>query len=105
MLVAFLQYSRRFFQPISDLSEKFNILQAAMAASERIFGVLDTEPSLVPPRTPVVPHEARGRIEFDHVWFAYDDEHFVLKDVSFVIEPGQRAGVTFAEGTARVLRD
>jgi ATP-binding cassette subfamily B protein len=101
VLVAFLQYSRRFFQPISDLSEKFNILQAAMAASERIFGVLDTEPSLVPPREPVVPHDARGRIEFDHVWFAYDDEHFVLKDVSFVIEPGQRAGIVGATGSGK----
>jgi ATP-binding cassette subfamily B protein len=101
VLVAFLQYSRRFFQPISDLSEKFNILQAAMAASERIFGVLDTEPSLVPPREPVVPRGARGRIEFDHVWFAYDDEHFVLKDVSFVIEPGQRAGIVGATGSGK----
>jgi ATP-binding cassette subfamily B protein len=101
VLVAFLQYSRRFFQPISDLSEKFNILQAAMAASERIFGVLDTEPSLVPPREPVVPRGARGRIQFDHVWFAYDDEHFVLKDVSFVIEPGQRAGIVGATGSGK----
>jgi ATP-binding cassette subfamily B protein len=101
VLVAFLQYSRRFFQPISDLSEKFNILQAAMAASERIFGVLDTEPSLVPPREPVVPRGARGRIQFDHVWLAYDDEHFVLKDVSFVIEPGQRAGIVGATGSGK----
>ncbi|HVW06487.1 MAG TPA: ABC transporter ATP-binding protein [Vicinamibacterales bacterium] len=101
VLVAFLQYSRRFFQPISDLSEKFNILQAAMAASERIFGVLDTEPALVPPRTPIVPREARGRIEFDHVWFAYDDEHFVLKDVSFVIEPGKRVGIVGATGSGK----
>ena len=85
VLVAFLQYSRRFFQPISDLSEKFNILQAAMAASERIFTLLDTPVAIVDAgvaRT-VRLGGARGRIEFDHVWFAYDGEHFVLRDVSF----------------------
>lgn len=101
VLVAFLQYSRRFFQPIADLSEKFNVMQAAMAAAERIFGVLDTPPALLEPAAPVVPAEARGRIEFDHVWFAYDDEHFVLKDVSFTIEPGQRAGIVGATGSGK----
>jgi ATP-binding cassette subfamily B protein len=101
VLVAFLQYSRRFFQPIADLSEKFNVMQAAMAAAERIFGVLDTRPALQAPAVPVVPAEARGRIEFDHVWFAYDDEHFVLRDVSFTIEPGQRAGIVGATGSGK----
>jgi ATP-binding cassette subfamily B multidrug efflux pump len=72
VLVAFLQYSRRFFQPISDLSEKFNILQAAMAASERIFTLLDTAVVVVPPAEPVRSSGGwRGRIEFDQVWFAY----------------------------------
>lgn len=101
VLVAFLQYSRRFFQPIADLSEKFNVMQAAMAAAERIFGVLDTPPALLPPAAPVVPAAARGHIEFDHVWFAYDDEHFVLKDVSFTIEPGQRVGIVGATGSGK----
>jgi ATP-binding cassette subfamily B multidrug efflux pump len=102
VLVAFLQYSRRFFQPIADLSEKFNIMQAAMAASERIFTVLDTAPEVVPPASPVRPAgEARGRIEFDRVWFAYNGEHFVLRDVSFVIEPGQRIGVVGATGSGK----
>ncbi len=102
VLVAFLQYSRRFFQPISDLSEKFNILQAAMAASERIFGLLDT-PVEMP--TPAASQERRfdgpGKIEFEHVWFAYKDEEFVLRDVSFVAEPGQRIGIVGATGSGK----
>jgi len=101
-LVAFLQYSRRFFQPISDLSEKFNILQAAMAASERIFGLLDTSVEMP---TPAASTERRfegpGRIEFEHVWFAYKDEEFVLRDVSFVAEPGQRIGIVGATGSGK----
>jgi ATP-binding cassette subfamily B protein len=102
VLVAFLQYSRRFFQPISDLSEKFNLLQAAMASSERIFGVLDTVSAIESPAAPVRPPDrARGRIEFDHVWFAYDAENFVLKDVTFVVEPGQRIGVVGATGSGK----
>jgi ATP-binding cassette subfamily B protein len=101
VLVAFLQYSRRFFQPIADLSEKFNVMQAAMAAAERIFGVLDTTPALPVPASPRVPAEPRGRVEFDHVWFAYDDEHFVLRDVSFTIEPGQRVGIVGATGAGK----
>jgi ATP-binding cassette subfamily B protein len=102
VLVAFLQYSRRFFQPISDLSEKFNILQGAMAAAERIFGVLDTRPTVLPP-TETAPHSApaRGRIEFEHVWFAYVDEQWVLRDVSFVVEPGQRLGIVGATGSGK----
>jgi ATP-binding cassette subfamily B multidrug efflux pump len=101
VLVAFLQYSRRFFQPISDLSEKFNLLQAALAASERVFGVLDTPPGVPPPATPQQPAVTRGHIEFDHVWFAYEDEHWVLRDVSFVIEPGQRVGIVGATGSGK----
>jgi ATP-binding cassette subfamily B multidrug efflux pump len=102
VLVAFLQYSRRFFQPISDLSEKFNILQSAMAASERIFTLLDTPPAIVGPAAPVRPREGvRGRIEFDRVWFAYNDDQFVLKNVSFVVEPGQRIGLVGATGSGK----
>jgi ATP-binding cassette subfamily B protein len=102
VLVAFLQYSRRFFQPISDLSEKFNIMQAAMAASERIFHVLDTPPVIVGPARPVRPAEGRaGRIEFDHVWFAYTGDAFVLRDVSFVVEAGERIGIAGATGSGK----
>ena len=102
VLVAFLQYSRRFFQPISDLSEKFNILQAAMVASERIFTLLDTPADIMTPAKPTRrPALARGRIEFDHVWFAYDDDRYVLRDVSFVVEPGQRLGIVGATGSGK----
>jgi ATP-binding cassette subfamily B protein len=107
VLVAFLQYTRRFFQPISDLSEKFNIMQSAMAASERIFGVLDTEPGIVDPaaareRRPEPSEESSAvRIEFDHVWFAYRGDEYVLRDVSFVIEPGERVGIVGATGSGK----
>ena len=101
VIVAFLQYSRRFFQPIQDLSEKFNILQAAMAASERIFGVLDAVPALQETTSPIAPASPRGRIVFEHVWFAYDGETFVLRDVSFTIEPGCRVGLVGATGSGK----
>jgi len=107
-LVAFVQYSQRFFRPISDMSEKFNVLQAAMASSERIFGLLD-EPVLVDrPATPVVrPPMAPGHIVFENVWFAYnyrakgDAADFVLKDVSFDVRPGQRIGIVGATGAGK----
>ena len=102
VLVAFLQYSRRFFQPISDLSEKFNILQAAMAASERIFGLLDTKVEMP---TAVASSDRRfdgpGRIEFEQVWFAYVGEEYVLRDVSFVAAPGERIGIVGATGSGK----
>ena len=101
-LVAFLQYSQRFFRPISDLSEKFNILQAAMASSERIFGLLDTPVVITSP----APGRARypdgpGRITFEQVWFAYRDEDYVLRDVSFTVEPGERVGIVGATGAGK----
>ena len=101
-LVAFLQYSQRFFRPISDLSEKFNILQAAMASSERIFDLLDTPVAIGSPapawaRCPNGP----GRIAFEQVWFAYRDEDYVLRDVSFTIEPGERVGIVGATGAGK----
>ena len=126
-LVAFLLYSQRFFRPISDMSEKFNVLQAAMASSERIFKLLDTPvnvagtrgrgaqtrhermvgdaailtvapTSLVAgPRRPV----PEGHIRFDRVWFAYNGEDYVLKDVSFDVRPGQRIGIVGATGAGK----
>jgi ATP-binding cassette subfamily B protein len=101
VLVAFLQYSRRFFQPISDLSEKFNILQAAMAASERIFALLDT-PVAVQPAAILASRPSRdGRLEFQHVSFAYDDTRLVLRDVSFAVAPGERIGIVGATGSGK----
>ncbi|PYR60622.1 MAG: antibiotic ABC transporter ATP-binding protein [Acidobacteria bacterium] len=101
-LVAFLQYSLRFFRPISDMSEKFNILQAAMASSERIFKVLD-EPVVIatPPRLVKRPAPAAGHIVFDGVWFAYNDDDFVLKEVSFEVRPGERVGIVGATGSGK----
>ena len=122
-LVAFLLYSQRFFRPISDMSEKFNVLQAAMASSERIFKLLDTPASIVSPSLPAkdplslgetrtTPASARcealmrdelrrGHIVFDHVWFAYNDQDFVLRDVSFDVRPGERVGIVGATGAGK----
>ncbi|HFE52647.1 MAG TPA: ABC transporter ATP-binding protein [Bacteroidetes bacterium] len=100
-LVAFLQYTQRFFRPISDLSEKYNIMQSAMAASERIFKLLEEpeQPSFTPP----VQHldRCRGEIEFRHVWFAYNGEDWVLKDISFRVEPGERVAFVGATGSGK----
>jgi ATP-binding cassette subfamily B multidrug efflux pump len=101
-LVAFLQYSQRFFRPISDMSEKFNLLQAAMASSERIFALIDTPVTVAPPERPVSrPPDARGHIVFDRVWFAYTDENFVLRDVSFEVRPGERVAIVGATGAGK----
>lgn len=102
VLVAFLLYAQRFFRPISDMSEKFNILQSAMASSERIFALLDTPVEVRSPTKPTPrPAPARGRLEFDGVWFAYVDDNYVLRDVSFVVEPGQRIGIVGATGAGK----
>jgi ATP-binding cassette subfamily B protein len=101
-LVAFLQYSSRFFQPISDMSEKFNILQAAMASSERIFKLIDEPVSIASGpnarrRDPAKP----PHVVFDHVWFAYNGDDYVLRDVSFEVAPGQRVGIVGATGSGK----
>jgi ATP-binding cassette, subfamily B, multidrug efflux pump len=130
-LVAFLQYSQRFFRPISDMSEKFNVLQSAMASSERIFKLLDEPVAIENPAVPLSrPAPAAGHIVFDHVWFAYTGEearspktsiadgtqerrieqdgfaehsldNWVLRDVSFEVRPGQRIGIVGATGSGK----
>ncbi|MFI5266016.1 MAG: ABC transporter ATP-binding protein [Chloroflexota bacterium] len=99
-LTAYLSYVQRFFMPIRDLSEKYNILQSAMASSERIFKLLDHEPGV---RDPSVPSPGRGlgRIEFRDVWFAYVEEDWVLKDVSFTIEAGETVAFVGATGAGK----
>lgn len=101
-LVAFVLYSQRFFRPISDLSEKFNILQSAMASSERIFALLDTPVVIAnPAATALVPSNGSGHIRFEHVWFAYRDDQYVLEDVTFDVAPGQRVGIVGATGAGK----
>ena len=89
ILASFIQYSLQLFQPIRDLSDKFNVLQAAIVASHRIFILLDREVLITSPEQPKKSGKAIGRIEFQNVWFAYKDEDWVLKDISFAIEPGE----------------
>ena len=129
VLVAFMQYAQRFFRPIQDLSEKYNILQSAMAAGERVFKLLDTPVDIVSPAAPKKP-QGPGRVEFDHVWFAYGDvpkesedvgtgllsvqpgqspavpakkntPDWVLRDVSFVLEPGDTVAVVGHTGAGK----
>jgi ATP-binding cassette subfamily B protein len=89
-LVAFIQLARSFYEPISDISEKYNILQAAMAASERIVKLLDEPVKIESPAQPKKLEHVLGRIEFRNVWFAYKGEDWILKDVSFTAEPGEK---------------
>ncbi len=98
-LVAFLQYAQRFFRPISDLSEKFNVLQGAMASSERIFALLDTPIEISSPAAGLP--APRGAIRFEHVTFAYVPGEPVLKDVSFEARPGQRVAIVGATGSGK----
>ena len=99
-LIGFVQLSQRFFQPISDLSEKYNILQSAMAASERIFALLDT-PVTIASRGGYRPERVRGEIEFRHVWFAYEGQEWVLRDVSFRVRPGETVALVGPTGSGK----
>jgi len=112
VLIAFTQYAMRFFRPIMDFSEKYNTLQSAMAASERIFKLVDTPAEIVSPAVTKTP-DGPGRLEFDHVWFAYRDmpheasphssttPDWVLRDVSFTIEPGETVAVVGHTGAGK----
>jgi ATP-binding cassette, subfamily B, multidrug efflux pump len=100
-LVAFIQYSQRLFQPIRDISDKYNVLQAAVVASHRIFKTLDEPISVLTPEKPLKAERARGRIEFQNVWFAYNGEDWVLKDVSFTVEPGQSIALVGHTGSGK----
>jgi len=101
VLVAFIQYAEMFYHPIRDLSEKYNILQSAMASSERIFGLLDTKPSILPPERSVKLETLRGEIEFREVHFAYNQGEPVLEGVSFKIQPGERVAFVGATGAGK----
>lgn len=101
-LVAFLEYARRFFQPVQELSQRYTVMQSAMASSERIFHLLDTEPSIVsPPSAARATSKPAGEIVFDHVSFAYVPGTPVLRDVSFRIAPGERVGVVGWTGSGK----
>ena len=101
VLYAFIDYTRRFFQPINDLTEKYTIMQSAMASSERIFQLLDQKDTIPNPAQPVAVESVIGKIEFDHVWFAYQNEEWILKDISFTIEPGEMVAFVGATGAGK----
>ncbi|HEY0004768.1 MAG TPA: ABC transporter ATP-binding protein, partial [Pyrinomonadaceae bacterium] len=100
-LVAFIQYSQQLFQPIRDISDKYNVLQAAVVASHRLFKTLDLPVEITTPEHPQKMGRAVGRIEFEGVWFAYKDENWVLKDVSFTVEPGQSIALVGHTGSGK----
>ncbi len=100
-LYIFLQYINSFFEPIQELAEQFSTLQSSIASAEKIFTILDEEPMIQECEHPIRPSAIQGRIEFKHVWFAYDNKEYVLRDVSFVIEPGQKVAFVGATGAGK----
>ncbi len=101
VLYAFISYLELFFRPINDLTEKYNIMQASMASAERIFLILDEDPAIQEVANPKQMGEVKGRIEFKNVWFAYIGEDWVLRDVSFVVEPGGTVAFVGATGAGK----
>ncbi|WP_352418861.1 ABC transporter ATP-binding protein [Proteiniborus sp.] len=101
VLYAFINYLQMFFEPILDLTEKYNILQSAMASSERIFMILDTEEDIKNPDLAAPLKTIKGKIEFKNVWFAYEKDNWVLKDVSFTINPGETVAFVGATGAGK----
>ena len=100
-LYIFAQYIQSFFEPIQELAEQFSTLQSSLASAEKIFTIMSEEPLVKEDEKPVILPEVKGRIEFSHVWFAYDDENYVLRDVSFVIEPGEKVAFVGATGAGK----
>ena len=100
-LIAFIQYSQRFFWPIRELSEKYTIFQNAMASSERIFDLMDTQPTIVSPTSAKEVGALNGEIEFRNVWFAYNAEDYVLRDVSFKVQPGEKVAFVGHTGSGK----
>ena len=101
VLYAFINYLELFFRPINDLTEKYNIMQASMASAERIFLILDEQPAIAEIDSPRPMGEVKGHIEFRNVWFAYVGEDWVLRDVSFTVEPGQTVAFVGATGAGK----
>jgi len=101
VLFAFIQYTEMFFRPIRDLSEKYNIMQTAMASSERVFKLLDNQTMIRNPENPIRLENVKGNIEFKNVWFAYNGEEYVLKDISLSINPGERIAIVGHTGAGK----
>ena len=101
IIFAFLQFTEMFFRPIRDLSEKYNIMQTAMASSERIFKLLDNKTFIKNPENPVKIEKVKGEIEFKDVCFAYNDDEYVLKNISFKINPGETVAIVGHTGAGK----
>lgn len=101
VLVAFIEYIRKFFIPIRDLSAKYTVMQSAMASLERIFGLLDNQDEIKDPVLPKTPEKLQGEIEFRDVWFAYDPEQYVLKGISFKVTAGSKVAIVGATGAGK----
>ena len=101
MLYEFVQYINSFFEPVQDLAEQLTTLQSAIASAEKIFTLLDTKPTVTDKEKPTVLAKVKGEISFDHVWFAYNGEDYVLRDVSFTIKPGQKVAFVGATGAGK----
>ncbi len=101
VLFAFIQYTEMFFRPIRDLSEKYNVLQTAMASSERIFNLFDDQTFIKNPENPVKLENVKGKIDFENVCFAYNNDEYVLKNINFTINPGETVAIVGATGAGK----
>jgi ABC-type multidrug transport system fused ATPase/permease subunit len=100
-LVAFIGYIQMFFKPIRDISEKYNIMQSAMASTERIFQIMDHREEMPEPKQPVMPETVRGHLVFDRVYFGYDEDRLVVQDISFEVRPGETIALVGATGSGK----